>query len=129
MRSCRQHESLAHDLDPVLYEWSHHMTIIRINAITVPENGGPELERRFAARSRSVDGVDGFEGFELLRPSDTSNRYFVMTRWRDAESFSAWVASPAFAHEHASAADGTSGPVAVHSELLSFEVVDLSSNV
>ena len=47
-----------------------------------------------------------------------------MTRWRDKEAFETWVASPAFAHGHR----GVSGegkdhpPVAVHSELWSYEV-------
>ena len=46
------------------------MTVIRINAITVPESGGEELARRFAERAGAVDNADGFEGFELLRPTD-----------------------------------------------------------
>jgi heme-degrading monooxygenase HmoA len=41
------------------------MTVIRINAITVPEGGGEELARRFAERAGAVDQTDGFEGFEL----------------------------------------------------------------
>jgi len=46
------------------------MTVIKINAITVPENSGDELARRFAARAGAVDNQEGFEGFELLRPTD-----------------------------------------------------------
>jgi len=42
------------------------MTVIKINAITVPEDAGDELARRFAARAHAVDDQDGFEGFELL---------------------------------------------------------------
>ena len=103
------------------------MTIIRINAITVPEGGGQELERRFAARSGDVDERPGFEGFELLRPTDGSNRYFVMTRWKDEKSFLDWVGSPAFASEHAKAASPDGRPVSSHAELLSFEVVDLGA--
>ena len=40
------------------------MPIIKINAITVPPDGGDELARRFAARPGAVDNQDGFEGFE-----------------------------------------------------------------
>lgn len=39
------------------------MSIVKINAITVPEGAGKELERRFAARKHSIDGHRGFEGF------------------------------------------------------------------
>jgi len=100
------------------------MTVIKINAITVPEGAGDELARRFAARAGAVDNQDGFEGFELLRPTDERHQWLVVTRWRDEESFRSWVSSPAFAHGHAGAdrpaPDG--GPVSVSSELWSYEV-------
>lgn len=103
------------------------MTIIRINAITVPPQAGPELEKRFAARSAEVDQMPGFEGFELLRPTDGTNKYFVVTRWADEDSFNAWVSSQSFANEHAKAAPPDAKPVSSHAELLSFEVVDFSA--
>ena len=73
------------------------MTVIKINAITVPENAGDELARRFAARAGAVDDQEGFEGFELLRPTDDRRQWLVVTRWRDEASFQAWVSSPALA--------------------------------
>ena len=69
------------------------MTIIKINAITVPADGGDELARRFAARAGAVDDQPGFEGFELLKPTDERNTWLVITRWADDESFQAWVSS------------------------------------
>jgi heme-degrading monooxygenase HmoA len=106
------------------------MTVIRINAITVPGDAGPELERRFAARKGDVDQHDGFEGFELLRPTDGADRWFVVTRWRDEAAFEAWRGSQSFSAGHAQAQAGSDGaparPVASGAELLSFEVVDLS---
>jgi len=100
------------------------MTVIKINAITVPEDSGDELAQRFAARAGAVDDQEGFEGFELLRPTDERREWLVITRWRDEETFSAWVNSPAFAHGHSGANRPSShgGPVAVHSELWSYEV-------
>jgi len=100
------------------------MTVIKINAITVPDDAGDELAKRFAARAGAVDGQDGFEGFELLQPTDGRNQWLVVTRWRDQASFDAWVQSPAFAHGHAGA-DRPSphgGPVSVGSELWSYQV-------
>ena len=49
------------------------MTIIKINAITVPADNGDELARRFAARAGAVDNAPGFEGFELLQPTESTN--------------------------------------------------------
>ncbi len=60
-----------------------HMTVVRINAITVPADSGDELARRFAARAGAVDNQDGFEGFELLKPTDGRTTWLVVTRWRD----------------------------------------------
>jgi heme-degrading monooxygenase HmoA len=76
--------------------------VIKINAITVPADSGDELARRFAARAGAVDGQEGFEGFELLKPTDDRTTWLVVTRWKDEESFQAWVSSPAFAHGHRS---------------------------
>ena len=100
------------------------MTVIKINAITVPEDAGDELAQRFAARAGAVDGQDGFEGFELLRPTDGRSQWLVVTRWHDEETFQAWVTSPAFAHGHAGADRPAphGGPVSVSSELWSYEV-------
>jgi heme oxygenase (mycobilin-producing) len=100
------------------------MTVIKINAITVPADSGDELAQRFAARAGAVDGQDGFEGFELLQPTDDRLQWLVVTRWRDEESFQAWTSSQAFTHGHAGAdrpaAHG--GPVSTGSELWSYVV-------
>ena len=44
------------------------MSVVKINAITPAEGGGPELEARFGNRVREVEHMEGFEGFQLLRP-------------------------------------------------------------
>jgi heme-degrading monooxygenase HmoA len=76
------------------------VTVIKINAITVPAEHGEEVARRFAARIGAVDSQAGFEGFELLRPTDDRTTWLVVSRWADQASFDAWLASPAFAHGH-----------------------------
>lgn len=106
------------------------VTVIKINAITVPPDSGDELARRFAARAGAVDNQDGFEGFELLKPTDERTTWLVVTRWRDELAFQAWVNSPAFSHGHRSAAERSGGeappPVGVHSELWSFDIAGAS---
>jgi heme oxygenase (mycobilin-producing) len=76
------------------------MSVIKINAITVDPESGDELAHRFAARAGAVDDQDGFEGFELLKPTDDRTVWLVVTRWRDEEAFNAWLSSPAFSHGH-----------------------------
>src|SRR5262245_66664086 len=76
------------------------MSVVKINAITVPAESGDELARRFGARAGAVDKQEGFEGFELLRPTDGRSTWLVVTRWRDEASFEAWRTSSAFGAGH-----------------------------
>lgn len=117
------------------------MSIVKINAITVPADSGDELARRFAARAGAVDGVPGFEGFELLQPTDGRTVWLVVTRWADEESYEAWKNSASFGHGHGrpAGAEGAEGaaadgghapagaqrPVGVSAELWSFSPADL----
>jgi heme-degrading monooxygenase HmoA len=107
------------------------MTVIKINALTVPAEMGEEVARRFAARAGAVDGQDGFEGFELLRPTDDRTTWLVVTRWRDQDAFEAWRNSAAFGQGHRPPGDdgGSSGPppMPIQAELWSFEVAISSS--
>ena len=106
------------------------MSIVKINAISVPASGGEELERRFAARKHAIDSQPGFEGFQLLRPVKGEDRYFVVTRWADEESYSAWWEGAGRAgHGQAersgegAEADKPRKPVSQSADLLEFEVV------
>ncbi|MCU1351674.1 MAG: antibiotic biosynthesis monooxygenase [Acidimicrobiales bacterium] len=102
--------------------------VIKINAITVPEGSGDELARRFAARAGAVDDQEGFEGFELMAPTDGRSTWLVVTRWRDEAAFDAWASSPAFGHGHRPSQEGggegaaARPPVSTQAELWSFEV-------
>ena len=95
------------------------MSVVKINAISVPSQAHEELERRFSARAHTVDSAPGFLGFQLLRPVRGEDRYFVVTHWADEESFAAWRDGDAReAH-----AGERSKPVASGADLLEFEVV------
>jgi len=81
------------------------MSVVRINAITVPAAMAEVLEQRFAERAGEVATSPGFEAFELLRPTDGRDVYYVYTRWATQEGHN------------------TDGPVSNASELLAFDVV------
>ncbi len=93
--------------------------VVKINAIEVPEGSGPELEKRFAQRANAVENSPGFLGFQLLRPVQGDNRYFVVTHWDSEESFQAWRTGPAVAAH----AGERRNPVSTGASLLEFEVV------
>ncbi|GAA1166750.1 antibiotic biosynthesis monooxygenase [Nocardioides aquiterrae] len=95
------------------------MSVVKINAISVPPQAHEELEKRFANRAHTVDGTPGFLGFQLLRPVKGEDRYFVVTHWEDEESFAAWRDGDAVAAH----AGERANPVSTGADLLEFEVV------
>ncbi|MEU0369142.1 antibiotic biosynthesis monooxygenase [Streptomyces sp. NPDC006283] len=106
------------------------MSIVKINALTVPAEQRETLEKRFSARAGSVENSDGFEWFELLRPVEGTDQYLVYTRWRDEESFQAWMEGPMKAAHQGGGGSGEGDgggerpkPAATGSTLWSFEVV------
>ena len=121
------------------------MSYVVINAITVPEGAaGAELERRFAARAGAVDGQSGFVRFQLLRPADDHDAYFVLTEWASKADFETWLQSRDFAAGHGQGGPGAGHghaaghgagpdeatpppPVSTQTELLQFEVVDFGA--
>lgn len=116
------------------------MTVIKINALTVPAEMGDEVASRFAARAGAVDDADGFEGFELLKPEDDRTTWLVVTRWRDDDAFEAWRNSDGAAAAHAQApshsggghgaesdADAPQRPMGLQAELWSYSIQVSSS--
>ncbi|MEM9516823.1 MAG: antibiotic biosynthesis monooxygenase [Actinomycetota bacterium] len=122
------------------------MSVVKINAVEVPDGMGSEFIDRFAKRAGSVEDQPGFEEFLLLRPTDEHRRFFVFTRWESETAFQAWLQSSDFAAAHAHVAEdaqavahghphttegdetqaghGHGGPVAINAELLAFEVME-----
>lgn len=95
------------------------MPVVKINAITVPEGQGEQLEARFAQRNHSVEQADDFESFQLLRPVSGETRYFVVSTWKDEQSYQNWHTSQSGQHH------GGNSPVATTAQLLEFVSVDL----
>ena len=98
------------------------MSVVKINAITVPRERFAEFERRFASRAGRVSAAPGFEAFELLRPNDEREVCLVLTRWRSEADFQAWLASSDFVAGHAQHREG--GPIGSASEVWSFDVLE-----
>src|SRR5699024_3383710 len=96
------------------------MSVIKINAIEIPEGQGPELEARFAARRHSVDDAPGFNGFPLLRPHNSEDRCFIITESETEEDSQQCLSQRRPSHESTGRQ-----PVATGSALLHFEVVNL----
>ncbi|MGW4804395.1 antibiotic biosynthesis monooxygenase family protein [Kitasatospora sp. NPDC004272] len=98
-------------------------SVVKINVLTVPAEQREVLEQRFASRAGAVEGSDGFEWFELLRPVEGTDQYLVYTRWRDEESFQAWMEGPMKAAHQGGGGGERPRPAASGSQVWSFEVV------
>ena len=70
------------------------MSIVKINAITVPPDKQERFEERFRGRAGAVEKTPGFEWFELLRPLEGTDQYLVYTRWESEEAYRAWAGGP-----------------------------------
>ncbi|MER5637170.1 antibiotic biosynthesis monooxygenase [Kitasatospora sp. NPDC002227] len=100
------------------------MAVVKINVLQVPTEMREQLETRFASRAGAVEGSDGFEWFELLRPVEGTDQYLVYTRWRDEAAFQAWMEGPMkAAHQGGGEGQAPQRPAASGSALWSFEVV------
>jgi heme-degrading monooxygenase HmoA len=98
------------------------VSIVKINAITVPRERFDDFAHRFATRAGKVSAAEGFEGFQLLRPNDEREVCLVITQWRSEDDFRAWMTGPDFAAGHAQHRE--SGPVGTASEVWSFDVLE-----
>ena len=106
------------------------MSVVKINAVTVPEGMGADFMERFAKRAGSVESQPGFEEFLLLQPTDGGDRFFVFTRWESEEAFQGWMTSRDFAAAHGTDSESAApperpaAPPGVTAELLAFDVVE-----
>lgn len=82
------------------------MAFVSQSEIEVKPETATMLESAFRARSRLVDQHDGFLGLELLRDIHRPGRYVLLTRWRNRESFRAYLTSADFKAAHQKQHDG-----------------------
>ena len=76
------------------------MSVVKINAITVPKDKQARFEERFRGRAGAVEKTPGFEWFELLRPLEGTDQYLVYTRWSSEEAYRAWQSGQDFDRAH-----------------------------
>lgn len=77
-----------------------------INRLPVKEGAAGEVVERFANSRGNVQDFPGFISMEVLRSEEADDEVLVITRWRDRDSFDAWVASDEFKKAHARGGGG-----------------------
>ena len=89
------------------------MSIVKIHAIAIPSAPcNPRVSQVLSHWEKAVQDHDGFQGFELLGPTDfresgglndkpwERSTWLVMTRWDTEEHFQAWDESPLITTEY-----------------------------
>ena len=89
------------------------------NSLPVKEGAADEIVDRFAESGGHVQEFPGFVSMEVLK-SDAEDEVLVVTRWRDRESFEAWVHSEEFAKAHGRS--GAGGLLTGHPKMTSYRV-------
>lgn len=89
------------------------------NSLPVKEGAADDIVERFAGSRGNVQGSPGFVSMEVLKSAD-ADEVLVITRWRDRESFDAWVRSEDFAKAHGR--EGAGELLRGHPKMTSYEV-------
>ena len=100
------------------------MSIVKINAITVPKDKQERFEERFRGRAGAVEKTPGFAWFELLRPLEGTDQYLVYTRWENEEAYREWEEGQDFARSHDGGSDDLTPAAADSHHLWSYEVLE-----
>ncbi|NEK57578.1 antibiotic biosynthesis monooxygenase [Geodermatophilus sabuli] len=100
------------------------MSVVKINAISVPPDKQERFEERFRGRAGAVESTPGFEWFELLRPKEGTDQYLVYTRWSSEEAYESWQSGQDFDRAHDGGGDTLAPAAAQSAHLWSYEVLE-----
>lgn len=59
-----------------------------------------EIKKAFVERPHLVDGADGYLRMDVISPMDNPNEIWLITFWRDEESFRVWHRSHEYHESH-----------------------------
>ncbi|MEE2703745.1 MAG: antibiotic biosynthesis monooxygenase [Myxococcota bacterium] len=97
---------------------------IATNRFKIQPGREKEFEEVWRKRDTFLDGVPGFERFQLLRgpTSESETLYISHSTWESREAFEDWTRSEAFRKAHGGAG-GSKGLVLGHPQFEGFEKV------
>ena len=74
--------------------------IIALSRFTLANDMADEVRAAFRQRPHLVDEVSGFLGMEVMSPIDTPSEIWLVTRWRNEESYRSWHRGHAYHESH-----------------------------
>jgi len=73
---------------------------VAINFIDCDDDYKQRFEELFSTRAKAIDTMPGFKNMEVLKPSDNSNGYLIVSHWNSEADFKQWTSSPEFIEGH-----------------------------
>lgn len=73
---------------------------VALSRFTVVNGMTAQVKQAFADRPHLVDGASGFLRMEVLSPLDEPDAIWLLTWWRDEESFKSWHGSHLHQESH-----------------------------
>jgi len=74
---------------------------VAVSRFRVRNGMSSEVAEAFRQRPHMVDGADGFLRLDVLSPADDESEFWLLTDWRDEESFRNWHHSHEYRESHA----------------------------
>ena len=73
---------------------------VALSRFVVANDMTEEVKRAFVERPHLVDGAPGYVRMEVLSPLDRPEEIWLITYWRDEQSFRAWHHSHLYHESH-----------------------------
>ena len=75
-------------------------SFVALSRFTVANAMGDEVKEAFRNRPHLVDLAAGFARMEVISPQDRPQEIWLLTYWRDRQSFEAWHHSHLYRESH-----------------------------
>lgn len=66
------------------------MMIVALSRFTIANEMDEEVRKAFQQRPHLVDVVPGFMGMEVMSPLDSPAEIWLLTRWKNEQSYTNW---------------------------------------
>ena len=73
---------------------------VALSCFTIANGMSAEVQAAFRKRPHLVDDAPGFLGMDVMSPLDAETEIWLLTRWRDEQSYRVWHRSHAYHDSH-----------------------------
>ena len=77
-----------------------------ISRFKIANDTAREVRDAFLSRPHLVDTAPGFQGMEVLTPTNDPDEFWLLTRWADEESYRSWHHGHTYRESHKSMPPG-----------------------